>query len=36
MGRQGKLYVSNRATENDVGEVLRIDSGGGKGSVGSE
>ena len=27
VGRQGKLYVSNRATENDVGEVLRIDLG---------
>jgi hypothetical protein len=27
VGRHGTLYVSNRATENDVGEVLRIDLG---------
>ena len=27
VGRHGKLYVSNRATENDFGEVLRIDLG---------
>ena len=27
VGRHGSLYVSNQATKNDVGEVLRIDLG---------